>query len=317
MHAKLMLMAAKMNLAADEMRSTWSSTQWREYFRKNAAALLHIPWDVGVSLTIDERNTIAASVQEFQLGESSDGHHFLFAARQYANASGDAQYVPALRRLVAEEQRHGRDLGHLLDLAGIERIRHAWADTVFRWLRRQAGLELSISILVTAEIIAQVYYLALRDATGSIVLRRLCDQILRDEDEHVRFQCERLAILRRDNAGWRVALKQFAQRFFFAGTCLVFWIKHSPVMRAGGYGFVAFWRASRRQLRTAIRLMDPRRYSRPLFRYSGEGLRRGLSNSVESSNEPPPQPSPGVPGEGANSPATSETLDLSGKWLEL
>ena len=290
--------AASVNLTAGEARSPWSSTQWREYFRRNAQSLLHIPWDAGVSLTVDERAIIAASVQEFQLGESSDGHHFLHAARQYALASGDVQYVAALRRLIAEEQRHGRDLGQVLDLAGIERIRQAWADTVFRWLRRQAGLELSISILVTAEIIAQVYYIALRDATGSLVLRRLCEQILRDEDAHVRFQCERLALLRQRDGRCRLALKRLAQRSFFLGTCLVFWLKHAPVMRAGGFGFLSFLRAGRRQMNVAARIMHPRQY-----RFAQHG--KDVAPVADA------KPAPATP-----RPAET-SLDLGGNWLEL
>jgi hypothetical protein len=240
-----------------------TSRQWRDYFRRNAASLLHIPWETGVSLPDDERTAIAASIQQFQLGESSDGHHFLQAGRRYAQASGDTQYLHALRRFIAEEQRHGRDLGRVLDLAAIPRIHHAFADTVFRWLRRQAGLQLSISILVTAEIIAQVYYLALRDATGSIVLHRLCDQILQDEDHHVRFQCERLAILRRPNRRWLIALKHTAHRLFFTCTCLVFWLKHAPAMRAGNFGLTRFLLDSHAKLKIALSLMNPRNYGFP------------------------------------------------------
>ena len=288
----LKLSGAGIGFGVAERTVPWTSAQWREYFRRNAAALMRIPWEFGVGLNADERHAIAVSMQEFQLGESSDGYHFLHAAREYAARSGDALYVHALRRLIAEEQRHGRDLGRVLDLAGIERIRRAWADTVFRWLRRQAGLELSISILVTAEIIAQVYYIALRDATGSIVLRALCNQILRDEDEHVRFQCERLAILRIANGGWKVTLKLLLQHLFFTGTCLVFWLKHSPVMRAGGFGFLGFCRAGHRQLRVALCLMDPRRY-----RLQQSPIKIATSR--------------------ASNAAHPDNLDLGGSWLEL
>jgi hypothetical protein len=303
------IVAAELQLAAREMRRPWTSTQWREYFRRNARSLMKISWGLGVPLTEAERQTIAASVQQFQLGESSDGHHFMLLASRYADASGDRHYLPALRRFIAEEQRHGRDLGRVLDLAGVPRLESCFVDTVFRWLRHRAGLELSISILVTAEIIAQVYYAALRDATGSRVIRRLCDQILRDEDEHVRFQCERLAIIR--HRQWRapVAIKRLAHRAFFTGTCGVFWLKHARVMRAGGYGLVAFWRAARRQLRIAMRLMDSQRYD--------------FSNSVGSARaDADRRPHVAPPNANAKLPPAqvapaSQDLDLRGKWLEL
>jgi hypothetical protein len=299
--------AAELRLAAQEMHRPWTSTQWREYFRRNAGNLMKIPWELGVPLTDAERETIAASVQQFQLGESSNGHHFMYLASRYADASGDRHYVPALRRFIAEEQRHGRDLGRVLDLAGVPRLESCFVDTVFRWLRHRAGLELSISILVTAEIIAQVYYAALRDATGSRVIRRLCDQILRDEDEHVRFQCERLAIIRARQ--WRgiAAIKRLAQRTFFAGTCGVFWLKHARLMRAGGYGLVAFWRAARRQLRIAMRLMDSRRYemSKAVGSASADGMAR--RRNAPGSGEVP----------SAKADPTTPDVDLGGKWLEL
>ena len=143
-------------------------------------------------------------MQEFQLGESSEGRHLMTRAIRHAADTGDVDYIPALRLFIAEEHRHARDLGRVLDLAGIPRVGRTWPDTVFRWLRKGAGLELSIAVLVTAEIIAKVYYAALREATHAPVLRRLCDQILADEVQHVRFQAERVAILRRGKSAPRL-----------------------------------------------------------------------------------------------------------------
>lgn len=147
-----------------------------------------------------------------------------------------------------------------MDLAGIPRASHSWPDAVFRWLRKRAGLELSVTVLVTAEIIAQVYYAALREATSSIVLRTLCDQILRDELKHVQFQCERLAILRSRRRSWLTSVQQTAHRFFLAGTILVVWRQHRHALRAGGWGFVRFWRDTWSHMRVAMKLCDPRNY---------------------------------------------------------
>ena len=179
-------------------RFTFHSTEyWRDYFLQNGATLLEIPWDLGVRFTSDQRRAVAESIAEFQLGESSEGKHLIRQAHDYARRSGDQAYPHTLGLFIAEEHRHARDLGRVLDLAGIPRASTSWPDTVFRWLRHRAGLELSIAVLVTAEIIAKVYYAALREATTSPVLRRLCDQICADELAHVEFQTERLAWLRR------------------------------------------------------------------------------------------------------------------------
>ena len=51
-----------------------------------------------------------------------------------------------------------------------------------------AGLELRMRVLATAEVLAIPYYTALRDATGSPLLRSICSRILAEEAEHLRFQ---------------------------------------------------------------------------------------------------------------------------------
>ena len=243
--------------------ATRTTEQWRQYFIDNAAALLEIPWHLGVCFTPHERDDLASSIQEFQLGESSEGKHIFRQAQAYAQASGDVAYPHTLALFIAEEHRHARDLGRVLDLAGIPRTSHAWPDTVFRWLRHRAGLELSIAVLVTAEIIAKVYYAALREATDSPVLRRLCDQICADEIAHVEFQTHRLAILRRARRRVTITLLRAIHRIFFAGTCLVVWHKHGRAMRRGGFHFRRYWRAAHAEFAEALDRCDPRRYARP------------------------------------------------------
>jgi len=234
---------------------------WCAYFQVNAASCPAIPWEQGVRLTPQEQAAIAASVQGFQLGESSEGRHLLRCAEAYAERTGDRAYVTAIRLFIGEEQRHARDLGRFLRLAGIPLLTRTWPDTVFRWLRHRAGLELSIGVLLTAEIIAKVYYLALRQATGDAVLRRLCDKILDDEVAHVCFQSERLAQLRRERPRWLLAATHGGHRFFFAGTCVVVWWKHRRALRAGGFGWGRFWRAAWRELEAALVLMNPATYA--------------------------------------------------------
>ena len=235
------------------------SRYWLDYFVANTTSLLEIPWERGAEITTAERRAIASSMQEFQLGESSEGRHLLRSAETFARRTSDPHYAEAMRLFIKEEQRHARDLGRFMDMAGIPRIRHTWPDRVFRRLRRLGGgLEVSISVLITAEIIAKVYYAALREATGSSVLRRLCDQILRDEDAHVRFQCDYLAVIRKDRRDWTLALTEALQRFLFFGTCLVVWKSHRRAIEQGGIKFRSFWKMCRQEINTALRQMKPR-----------------------------------------------------------
>lgn len=236
------------------------SAAWVQYFRFNARSLARIPWELGVFVTDETRAAVAASIQEFQLGESSEARHLIDRGKRHAAEVGDADYVEALGLFIAEEHRHARELGQVLDLAGIGRVAHSWPDTVFRFMRRLAGLELSIVVLVTAEIIARVYYAALREATGASVLRRLCDQILGDEVRHVHFQTERIAVLRRGRSRVLSGVCQGLHRILMVGTCLVVWHKHGRCMRAGGYGFGRFWREIWVEMADALVRCDPANY---------------------------------------------------------
>ncbi len=244
-------------------RQAWSSEAWAAYFRDNMDDVAPISWEAGAQVTSEEREAIMASVQGFQLGESSEGRHLIDRARAWAESHGDPAYVEAVRLFIAEEGRHARDLGRFMDLASIPRIRKALSDTAFRSLRRAAGLELSIAVLVTAEIVAQVYYAALREATGSSVLRALCDRILRDEEAHVRFQSERLALLARGRKRVSLRLRTAAQRGLMFATLFVVWPAHRRAFRAGLYSFHRFAAETWAALERALPLMDPRGYDWP------------------------------------------------------
>ncbi|MDA1191202.1 MAG: ferritin-like domain-containing protein [Candidatus Poribacteria bacterium] len=239
-----------------------SSSEWLAQFQKNAREVSPLVWEDGDAMTDGERDAIASSVAAFQLGESGEGRHLLTCAEAYAAKSGDAAYVEALRLFVREEQRHAADLAVVMEAVGIPLIRKTWVDTVFRRLRhvggRFGGLEVSVGVLVTAEIIAQTYYRALRDATSSRTLRRLCRQILTDEAAHVRFQTERLAILRQGRGRVGRWVTAAAHRGLFGATCLIVWWKHGRAMREGGFSFGRFWRGAWSAFRRAMRTAEGR-----------------------------------------------------------
>ena len=230
-----------------------SSAAWREYFEGNAKRPCAIGWERGADLDRQARAAVARSIQEFQRGESSEGKHLYHYAERYANDSGDYDYLYALRLLIAEEHRHARDLARFLQLNGLPLVRRTFADSVFRRLRNLfRSLEVSVAVLVVAEIFAQVYYAALQRATGSTVLRQLCERILEDEERHVQFQAWQLGRLRARRPAVARQLIQLAQRFLFMGTCLVVWSGHRRAMRAGGHNFASFWSAAWRQFNLAF-----------------------------------------------------------------
>ncbi len=235
-----------------------SSLKWRLYYEQNARSLLDIPWQLGADLTRDEVVALAQSLKEFQAGESSEGKHLLRYAQAYATRTGDQEYVAAIRLFIAEEQRHARDLGRFLTLNAIPLLPTTFVDRVFRQLRNLlGGLEVSIGVLITAEMIAKVYYAVVRDATQSIVLRRLCEQILRDELRHVQFQAEQLRKLRADRSWLGLTATMNLQRFLYLGTVLVVWLTHRRAIRRGGPTWFDWWKSCWAEFREAFTPVSP------------------------------------------------------------
>jgi hypothetical protein len=249
---------------APELPVVRTSAQWVAYFRANAARLLEVPWEVGAGVTPEEVEVVVASLRAWQLGETSDGEHLRSAARRYAEAVNDPDFAVAVELFIAEEHRHGASLGRFLDLAGVPRLRWYWGDTVFRAMRHfLARLEACATVVVMVEVQALLYYAAVRRATNSAVLRQLCRQILRDEIPHIRFQCERLAVLHRPNGRLRRWFTAVVHRFLFTGITLAVWVGHRRALRAGGFTFRRFWRTAWVKMRAAWRAMDPNSYRWP------------------------------------------------------
>ena len=239
-----------------------SSGQWHDHYVRNAGSRLDVPWERGAEITPEEKEAVAESLQAWQLGETSDGRHLLAAARRYARRQDDPLFVEVVRLFIKEEQRHGRELGRFLDLAGIGRVSRNWGDTIFRAFRYcLPSMEIWVTVVVMVETLALLYYRAVRDATNSRVLRKICTQILRDEVHHIRFQYERLAILHRPRVWPLLAVTRLAHRVLYAGTVLAVWAGHRRALSAGGFSFATYWRAAWLRMRFAWVRMDPARYS--------------------------------------------------------
>jgi hypothetical protein len=212
-----------------------TETDWLRYFRANSAEP-RLPWDDGYQLSGAERTVVIESIQQFQLGENAQGRRLLERAQLL-----DERYARALRLFIQEEQRHSYLLGRFLELQGAGCLSKHWVHGVFRKLRGFAGLELRMRVLATAEVLAIPYYGALREATGSTLLKSICTRILEEEAEHLRFQAftfgrfgsRRPALLR--------AFVRTAHRWFLMATTLLVWAEHQLVFRAGGYSFRRLW----------------------------------------------------------------------------
>ena len=113
-----------------------------------------------------------------------------------------------------------------------------------------AGLELSLRVLVSAEIIAVPYYQGLGAATRSPLLQALCARILQDEAAHLRFQASMLSRICASRTYLADRVVSALHRLFLVVTCFVVWFGHGRVFCAAGYsreGFLAesLWEFSR------------------------------------------------------------------------
>lgn len=216
------------------------SRKWFTHFSLRSMTALHVSSNAALQLTEEERRAITPSIQQFQLGEGSRGQRLFERGEKYGQSVHDPIFAEALDALIREEQQHSRYLAAFMESQSIPRLQKHWVDSVFRKLRGLAGLELALTVLVTAELIAVPYYRALRGATGSAILKMICNRILDDEANHLKFQASMLARVAR--ARPTLLQRGFSQLHgvFLLGTIFVVWIEHRAVFDAAGYSFQRF-----------------------------------------------------------------------------
>jgi hypothetical protein len=213
---------------------------WLNHFEYHAQHPRCVPHGLSDLLRPDERSLIARSIATFQLGEQSEGRTLLRAAQRFARG----HHIPALALIVelfiGEEQRRAALLRAFMEDHHIALKRTHWTDRVFRLVRRLAGLEFYINILISAELIGIVYYRALEAATNCQRLIVLCRGLVSDELAHVGFESQLLLALRAGRPAPAQVLERLAHRAFFVGIAGVVWLTHRSVLRQGGYGARSF-----------------------------------------------------------------------------
>ncbi|MEP7167280.1 MAG: ferritin-like domain-containing protein [Candidatus Woesebacteria bacterium] len=218
---------------------TITSTEWLTYFQKNTRNLLRIPWESPYKLTPEEKERVIASVQQFELGENAEGKTFKRKALPFAKQH-DPIYMDALDLFIKEEQRHSATLRRFLQKTEQPTLENHWVDSVFRRLRKLLDIEVEVLVLLTAEIIAMVYYGRLKAATDSPVLQTICEQILLDETQHINFQSTALYKIRR-NIWWiRRQVSPLVHATLLAGTACLVWWQHNSVLSSGNFSFRRF-----------------------------------------------------------------------------
>jgi hypothetical protein len=223
-----------------------TSYDWVEYFYQNARDPA-FPWGDDVRLSGAEKRVVVASIQQFQIGEGASGTRMLERAQRFSRETGDLGLIAALKLFLREEQRHSAILARFLQKESAPCLRKHWVHGVFRWMRGLAGLELCLKILVTAEVLARPYYAALRDATGSPLLRSICQRILEEESAHLRFQTFVLGRFGNRHRRLTQDLIKKSHVFLLAATAVVVWAEHHAVFRSAGRTFHQFWEETWRE----------------------------------------------------------------------
>ena len=215
---------------------------WLNHFEYHAQHPRCLPQGLADLLTPEERRLIASSIATFQLGEQSEGGTLLRAAERFARAHQIPSLVRIIELFIREEQRHAALLRSFMADHQIALKSADWTDRAFRRVRRLAGFELCLHILICAELIGNVYYRALESVTDCQRLKVLCRTLVSDELAHVGFESQVLLALRAGKPAPVRALMRLAHRAFFAGTAGVVWMTHRSVLRHAGYTARSFLR---------------------------------------------------------------------------
>jgi rubrerythrin len=235
---------------------------WLLYFRSNQADPQEIPWQDVQPPSAEMAPFLIPSLQLFQLGEGARGMTFLELGRRHAESTGDLDFIETLALFISEEQRHSALLARYLRAVGAPLLERHWVDGIFRRLRKLAGLECMVTVLVTAEVVAVPYYRAVHRTSACPALRAICLRILREEAQHLLFQASTLAALQRARPDWWIRLTRFAQHVLLAGTCVTVWVQHGKLLHRGQVTFlnlVLTCRALLRHVHRAARSEEERR----------------------------------------------------------
>lgn len=234
-----------------------NSLYWLNYFSQNLKKE-RIDWNINPSITQTEKNNILASLQAWQLGETSEGTNLINAATKHAKQLNDPDYTNAIKLFIKEEQKHGNNLGRYIDMIGEQRIKKDWGDSMFRKIRGlNTHMEFWTIAVITVESTAQIFYQCLKDATKCKLLKQICTDILIDEAAHITFQTERLSLLYNNkNAFMRIVSYYFYTVFYFS-TSLVVWFAHKALFKAGQVSFSNYWMKMKLKFKKTIKKLKP------------------------------------------------------------
>lgn len=234
-----------------------NSLYWLSYFSRNLKKQ-RIDWSIEPALSQEEKDHILASLQAWQLGETSEGTNLVNAATKHAKQLDDQHYTAAIKLFIKEEQKHGNNLGRYIDLIGEQRIKKDWGDSLFRKIRGlNTHMEFWTIAVITVESTAQIFYQCLKDATGCRLLKQICTDILIDEAAHITFQIERLSLLYNSKGTLMRIMSYYFYTLFYFSTTLAVWFAHKRLFKAGRVSFSNYWAKMNHKFKKTIKKLKP------------------------------------------------------------
>ena len=202
---------------------------WRRHFDENARRPL--PAITPPPLSEPHRVALAASLAKFQLGESGEGRiaHDIDGAQL---PGIDADYRASLKRFVAEEGRHARVLGLMVNALGGRLLGRQWSERLFVRGRRALGVRFKLLVLLAAEVIGISFYGVLANVLPRSELRDALEQICADEEHHLAFHAEFFGAQRPDPVASRLLWLAWWPLALTAG--LVVFLDHRRTLRVFG-----------------------------------------------------------------------------------
>lgn len=162
---------------------------WITHFERNTRLNdeMELPTET-CTLPESVRAPLVTSIATFQLGESGTGSRLRRYAREVAPLENFRGYQRAIDLFVAEEQSHSRLLARTVEHLRGTLLTKQWTNSIFRRLRFLVNLEFAIQVLLTAELIAEVFFGTLYLRCEDPVVRKVSHKLLRDEMKHLNFQ---------------------------------------------------------------------------------------------------------------------------------
>ena len=238
----------------------WS--YWLQLFGERAYQLRIRRPGPGERLTMEERERIRDSLGTFQLGEQSEGRTLQAFAEKFSKQHGIPELPAVTALFIREEQHHAAQLREFMHANGIPLKEKNWTDSIFRRIRKLAGYEAAVTVLVTAEMIGFVYYRALARATDSRHLKTICREMCADESVHLRYETQLLMTLRGERGPVARRIVDALHRTLLSVSARVVFHDHKRVLAHVGYTPRSF----RRDCEAIYRMVMQRRPYKPRVR---------------------------------------------------